>query len=313
MVEVYAVKHKDEDTRLNSRSGGAFSALSDWFLERDGVIYGCVMANGRARHIRTTNKMGRDKMRGSKYVQSSLGESFSMVEKDLHSGKQVLFTGTSCQVKGLQNYLGKEYSNLLCVDILCHGVPSPKVYTDYIKWQEKRNRKKIIGMDFRNKKKYGWADHVESLYFEDGNVIDSRIYTNMFYSLFIMRPCCYKCKFKGLEHSSDITLGDYWGIEKQVPEFYDNEGISLVLVNSKKGHAVLQDVKGKITLIQTEVSKEMMQQPLVKPYSSPQNRESFWKNYHNGGIQRVLVRYFDYGKVNDIKRLIRKIYDKLKE
>ena len=136
---VYALKHKSVDVIDKSQSGGAFTALSDVILERKGVIYGCILSeNLEAIHVRADNKIGRNKMRGSKYVQSNIGDTYKLVEKDLRSGREVLFSGTSCQVAGLRGYLKTEYDNLFCVDIVCHGVPSPLVWDRYIKWQEKR-------------------------------------------------------------------------------------------------------------------------------------------------------------------------------
>lgn len=126
--KVYAVKHKDEEIRASSRSGGMFSALSDYVLEMDGAIYGCVLTKDfQAVHVRADRKETRDKMRGSKYIQSRLGETYKEVKIDLEEGREVLFSGTSCQVAGLKAFLGKKYETLFCVDIVCHGVPSPYV------------------------------------------------------------------------------------------------------------------------------------------------------------------------------------------
>ena len=127
--KVYAVKHKSEDVRMDSRSGGIFTALSDKILSEDGVVYGCILTKDfLAVHARAENVEERNKMRGSKYIQSKLGDTFKKVQEDLDAGRRVLFSGTSCQVDGLKHYLGNEYNNLLCVDIVCHGVPSKKVW-----------------------------------------------------------------------------------------------------------------------------------------------------------------------------------------
>ena len=138
--KVYAVKHKNLDTRMESRSGGIFTALSDYCLENGGVVYGCILRDDlTAGHFRAENKQQRNLMRGSKYIQSDMGDTFKNVKNDLDNGHRVLFSGTSCQVKGLKSFLGKEYDNLFCVDIVCHGVPSLAVWKSYLDWQEKRN------------------------------------------------------------------------------------------------------------------------------------------------------------------------------
>ena len=136
--KVYAVKHRDEETRAASRSGGVFTALSDKIYEENGVVYGCVLTKEfSAAHVRAESKETRDLMRGSKYIQSRLGDTFISVKKDLEDGKKVLFSGTSCQIAGLKKFLVKEYENLLCMDIVCHGVPSPAVWKKYFEWLEK--------------------------------------------------------------------------------------------------------------------------------------------------------------------------------
>ena len=140
-----------------------------------------------------------------------------------------------CLIAGLKKYLKVDYDNLLCVDIICHGVPSPLVWKKYLKYQEQINNGKVISVDFRNKKDFGWKKHIESLVIEKNKNkinINSEIFTNFFYSHNILRPSCYKCPYKDIKHPGDITIGDYWGIEKAAPGFNDNKGVSLVLINN---------------------------------------------------------------------------------
>lgn len=217
---VYAVKHKNEKIRMESRSGGIFTALSDLILIECGIIYGCVLTeNFTAVHIRAESIGERNRMRGSKYIQSKLGETFRSVRNDLDNGKKVLFSGTSCQVAGLRRFLGKKYDNLFCVDIVCHGVPSLVVWIKYLNWQEKQNQGKVIKVDFRNKKFFGWHDHIETLWFDNKRSISSYVFRNLFYGHTILRPSCYECPYKSVLHPGDITIADYWGIENAAPEF----------------------------------------------------------------------------------------------
>ena len=154
--KAFAVQHKDERVRAVSRSGGIFTALSDHVLEQGGVVYGCVLTEDFvAIHVRANSKHVRDRMRGSKYIQSRMNDTYKNVKNDLYTGSNILFSGTSCQVAGLKGYLGREYDNLLCIDIVCHGVPSPKVWKDYLTWQEAKHRSKVKIVDFRNKKDFG--------------------------------------------------------------------------------------------------------------------------------------------------------------
>jgi len=149
--EVFAVKHKNEAVRMNSRSGGIFTAVSDYVLLNNGSVYGCVLDdNFLPKHIRAISREDRDLMRGSKYVQSDIGDTYKQVKNDLKNNILVLFSGTSCQISGLLSFLaGLDVTNLFCLDIVCHGVPSRKVWSDYLTWQEKKLGEKCKGVVFR--------------------------------------------------------------------------------------------------------------------------------------------------------------------
>lgn len=314
--KVYAVQHRNDSVRAESRSGGIFTALSDYILENEGVIYGCVLdENFNAIHIRADEIENRNRMRGSKYIQSKLGDTYKNVKNDLIAGRNVLFSGTSCQVAGLKQYLGKEYENLLCVDIVCHGVPSPKVWKAYLKWQESKTGATVIAVDFRNKKAYGWRDHVETLELNDGNSVASKIFTKLFYGHAVLRPSCYECPYKSIMHPGDITIADYWGIEKAVPNFDDNKGSSLVLVNNDKGMLVFESSKDRVKWQETRI-EDSLQPPLKEPFPKPDFREQFWKDFSRKGFHYIARKY---GKDSltirakyKIKGIINKLLCKLK-
>ena len=377
--KVYAVKHKDEATRVASRSGGIFTALSDQVLSNGGVVYGCVLTDkfdavhiradnekdrNRMRgskyiqsklgdtfksvkadldaqnsvlfsgtscqvaglkkylgketdkfdavHIRADNEKDRNRMRGSKYIQSKLGDTFKSVKADLDAQNSVLFSGTSCQVAGLKKYLGKEYDNLFCVDIVCHGVPSKKVWNAYLRWQKQKNHSEIASVDFRNKKDFGWHDHVETLYFENGKSMSSRVFKELFYGHTVLRPSCYECPYKSVIHPGDITIADYWGIEKAAPEFDDNKGVSLVLVNNEAGEKAFEKVKEGLIWKQTKL-EDSMQPPLKSPFPKPDNRERFWSDFENKSFEYVAKKYGGIGFKNDAKSFMRKIKRKIKK
>ncbi len=308
---VYAVKHKDEVIRAASRSGGIFTAVSDLILEEGGIVYGCVLDDSfTAHHLRAATADERDRMRGSKYVQSNTSDIFRSVKVDLLEGKKVLFSGTSCQIAGLKAFLGGEYDGLLCMDIVCHGVPSPLVLRDYLTWQESKNGAKVTHLDFRNKR-FGWSTHIETLDLDNGKQIDSRVYTSLFYAHNILRPSCYKCPYKGVMHPADITIADYWGIDKAAPGFNDDKGVSLVLVNNELGRTYFERACHSVDFKQTKL-EDSMQPPLKGPFPCPPERGRFWDDYHRLTFEKIAKKYSEYGFSYRFKKKMNKYTDKAK-
>ncbi len=317
----YAVKHINEKIRLDSRSGGVFTAISDYVLESGGRIYGCKTADDFiAIHTYADTKEERDTFRGSKYIQSDMGDTFKNVIKDLKSGRIVLFSGTPCQVAALRRYVTiscpNSQKNLILLDIVCHGVPSPKVWKCYLNWIEGKKKKEISAVEFRNKKDFGWADHVESIYFKDSSVFHSTYFRYLFYRHSILRPSCYKCPYKG-EYFSDITIADCWGIEKMNTTFHDNQGVSLVIINSEVGENIFQKVRTNLEIMECK-AKDMLQEPLLKPCKEPDNRQEFWNDFNSLKFEKIIKKYAkDSFKVR-IKRVLKRflhkggIYDKYK-
>lgn len=291
----YGCKNKDENVRTKSRSGGIFTPLSDIVLNNKGAVYGVVLSDDfTAKHIRAFTPEQRDKMRGSKYIPSDLGDTFLDVERDLNNNLNVLFSGTPCQIEGLKNYLkSKSVStcNLLLVDIICHGVPSPEVWKKYLVWQENRIGKKVTAADFRNKEKFGWQEHIETLTFGNKQV-HSKIFKTIYYSNYILRPVCYKCPYKSINREADITLGDFWGIDKRAADFNDNKGVSLVLVNTEKGQRYFDEIRDALSV--KEFSRdEIMQNALKISYKSPSDRMIFWKSFNNESFDVIAKNYGD--------------------
>ena len=309
-IKVYALKHGAEDIRSSSQSGGAFSALSDLILEQSGVVYGCIL-NERFEvvHTRADSARDRDRMRGSKYVQSDLKDVFRQVKDDLEQGRQAMFTGTSCQVAGLKSFLGKDYPNLLTVDIICHGVPSPLLLKKYLEWQQERSKKSLTSFNFRNKKDFGWKKCVETLTFSDDTQVNSRVYKSMYYSHMFVRPSCFRCPYKQIMHPGDITIGDYWGIDKAVPDFNDNKGVSLALVNTEKGAAFFEQAKSSFEWRETSL-EDCMQHPLVGPYDPPKNRAQGMRELQTLPFEKVAVKYGGHGMKNDLKRKLKNLLKK---
>lgn len=191
--------------------------------------------------------------------------------------------------------------NLYCIDIICHGVPSPMVWKDYLIYCEKKYGGKVTEVEFINKKRFGWKAHKESVWI-NGKEYDNVIFTHLFRDHNILRPACYECPYKSIGHPGDITIGDAWGIDKVNPEFNDNKGVSLVLINSDKGKRLLQKTYNDIDKIEINVC-DYMQTPLIRPYEKPCTREKFWKQYKNKGFSYIVSNYVE---LSWHKKIIRK-------
>lgn len=307
----YAVKHKDEDIVTHSRSGGAFTAISDYILNIEGIVYGCCLDEElNIIHSKAVDKKQRDSLRGSKYVQSNLKDTLSEAGNDLKNGKYVLFSGTACQVDGLYSYLQKKkiaHDRLLTVDIVCHGVPSPKVWKDNLRYIESKNKGRVENVNFRNKEEYGWHEHIET-YRVGGKSYDSTVFTQLFYSNNITSKSCYICPYKSLNRVSDITLADCWGIEKTDSNFNDDKGTSLVMVNSSGGESVWKKISKNIIFNEIDIN-DYMQIPFEKPYPMPKTREMFWKDYEGMSFEKLIEKYV---KPNIFRRNFFRAYKKLK-
>lgn len=302
-TKVYAVKHKDENVLYSSSSGGAFTAISDYILKNGGVIYGASFDEDmKVVHTRAEDAEQRNRMRGSKYVQSYCGGCFELVKRDLEEGKTVLFTGTPCLCAGLDNYLNKEYPNLFLCDIVCHGVPSPRVFQDYILLLRKRY--KNIEINFRAKNN-GWKTLTLKINNELYISSNKSPYYTLFLNNLILRPSCYNCKFSNFDRLSDVTIADFWGIEKCKPHMDDNKGVSLVLVNSEKGQNLFDSIKDTIYFEESNKT-ECLQHNLREPTPLPPNRAKFWEDYEKKGFNYVARKYTPYGLKYRIKRFVKK-------
>lgn len=290
----YAAKHLDHAVQRNSRSGGVFTALTDNILSSGGVIYGVAQDKDYVvRHHRATDCAGRDQFRKSKYVQSELGEAFLMVKDDLAAGRKVLFSGTGCQCAGLKSFLTlskADCSDLLLCDVICHGVPSPKFYQSYLKYLENKRGKKLAFFEFRDKQKYDWGTCVEHYGFSDGHECYSEYYANLFGDGLILRESCFSCPYSSIQRETDITLGDFWGVEELFPPKYYKDGCSLILVNTKKGAAMLEACKQALEL--SPVPLENVMQPRLRSSAEkPGLYEIFWEEYASYDFSDILRKY----------------------
>lgn len=290
-ISVYAAKNKDNSIRSESRSGGVFTALTDKCIDNQGAVYGVALNdNFEALHKRAVTKEERNLFRGSKYIQSNVGDSYQKVKQDLLDGKEVIFSGTPCQVNAMKQYLkGIDCSKLILIDIVCHGVPSVRIWKDYLESYKKSKKGNITKVDFRNKKKYGWAASKETIWV-DGTAYDNDLFINLFNSGVIERESCFVCPYKSLNRVGDITIGDFWGINKVNPEFNDNKGVSLVLCNTDKGKAYYQSIESKMESIKVNV-KDCIQPAVDHVNAKPKDLDLFWKMYNKFGQIRFAKLY----------------------
>lgn len=309
--DAYAARHKDMDEVMKSRSGATFVAISDYILDQGGVVYGAGYKDHfRVSHKRATTKEERDEFRGSKYVQSDLTGVFPMVKQDLKNGLTVLFSGTPCQTSGLNSYVGKKLrENLVLIDIVCHGVPGPFLWRDYLRYIEKKQGDIISVVNFRDKEKFGWKAHHETFKFVNGGKM---IFTDLFYKHIMFRHSCGKCHFCNTTRPSDITLADFWGWEKTDPNInMDDKGVSLVLVNTPKGREIFEAVKDKLNTIPAEL-ENCLQPNLQHPSVIHPKRMDFERDYIKHGYKYVMCKYGDAGWKNKVRKFKQRLKNKIK-
>lgn len=296
ILPVSAVRNPDEEVLKSSQSGGVFSILSDLMLSGGGVVYGAVMDDDYSVcHIRATDSEDRDRMRGSKYVQSRLDGIFRDIKKDLESGLKVLFSGTPCQCAGLDSFLPEKLrENLLIVDFICHGVPSPAVWKDYVGYMGRKGR--IVRASFRDKEAGGWKKHVESFLYEDGRKICAETFRVLFYKNIMLRHSCSSCPYHIQNRHSDITIGDFWGIGEFASDMDDEKGTSMLICHTDRG----RDLVSRASLFSKDISltagfMKRKNPNLLRPTVMYKEREQFEVAYIRHGFRYIARRWGDLG------------------
>ena len=314
VLGTYAAYSKDENIRLESSSGAVFSSLAEWILQRHGVVYGVAMSQDcrYAEFVRVNDRRDLPGLRGSKYLQARVGNTYQKVKADLEAGLTVLFSGTGCQVNGLKGFLGKEYSNLYCVDVICHGVPSPKLWREYVEYNEKQQKSKLMSINFRCKDD-SWTDFGIKRIDERHKAMyvskDKDPFMLMFLRDYCLRPSCYECVVKG-NKLSDLTIADFWGIEKVVSGMNDGKGVSLVIIRTDKGQRIFNDISDDMKL--QKVTYEDGVRSNRADYSSvarPIERDYFFKDMNKMSFDELRIKY---GTPNPMS-LKRKIKKKIKQ
>lgn len=288
-AEAWACMNRNTKERLASSSGGVFIALARHVVAQGGYVFGAAFdENMNLRHTYANDLEGCRAFMGSKYLQSTVGTSYLDAKRFLEQGKLVLFTGTPCQIHGLKLFLGKDYENLIAVDLACHGVPSPKVFRKYLQDLEKTYHSRVVCFNFRAKNT-GWKNFSSAAKL-DNNTEVSKCHGDCpfmkgFLSNLYLRDSCYHCENKGENRYSDITLGDYWGVWERDAEWDDDKGTSVIFTRTVKGNEVLQTIQGDVTLKLTDKEwAENCNSAVVSSVKRPSGRECFFADFEKTGM-----------------------------
>ncbi len=290
--KAYAVKHKESSIRISSSSGGIFPALAHFTLANGGAVCGAGYADDFCvNHLIIEDSAEISKLQGAKYAQSCVEHLFPKIQNILECGRLMLFVGTPCQVAGLKAYLEKDYANLILVDMICHGVPSPKVWEKYLRERTALDSSGSLEHINLRSKKSGWSRYSYSveIKYSDGSIYLSpqgqdwfmRGFTENLY----LRRSCGNCNFKGVHRISDLTLGDFWGIWDLAPEFDDNQGVSLLWLNSKKATRLWEHVSDDFDALSIPINNSVCKNPSAWSSSQPHSqREKFFAQVDTAAV-----------------------------
>ena len=325
--KAYAMYNTNNEELIKSSSGGIFSVIANEILNKQGIIYGASYDKDlNVNHIRIIDVNNLDKLRGSKYVQSNINDTYKLAENDLKAGKKVLFSGTPCQIKGLKKYLNKDYENLYTCDLVCHGVNNKKLFHKYIDYLSNKFKSKVIEYNFRLKKNGHWGLLAEAITQNGKKHIinpDFDPYYSNFLESSTYRENCYSCKYASYNRVSDITLADYWGIASIHPDFYKKEGCSLILINTKKGEELITRIDKNLKKIPTKIDlASKKNKNLKRPSIRNRKRDSIYKDIENLNaneyIKKKLTVSYTFKKIikmcipNEIMSIIKKVKGKIK-
>lgn len=302
---IYATINRNPQQYMQSSSGGIFILLCEYILSKNGIVCGAIYDKEfNVKHSFAKTLEECRAFQGSKYVQSDIRGIYPQIKSLLKSGTFVLFSGTPCQVAGLKLYLHKNYETLYTTDLICHGVPSPRIFQDYLKFIKGERNIAAINMKSKSDQK-GTAIRID---FTDGKYIRQTLKTDLWNKLYfghlIIRPSCHDCPFTHFNRTGDITIGDAWGIHKYYPNFHPNQMVSLTLINSSKGQLLFNNIQNKLDSI--SINKEESRQPQLEyPTKVSPIRDSFWKDYSQNGWKYILVKYLNYTITSRIKEKIK--------
>ena len=289
------VQAREHGVRYSSSSGGIFSLLAQYVFDRQGVVYGAAYNEWmEVVHREAGNRKQLERLKRTKYVQSNLSGVYRRIEEQLRQEKWVLFCGTPCQAYGLKLFLNKDYDKLILVDLICYGVPSPGIWSSYVKYLEARHGGRMTDFSFRDKRNKD-NGHTCSYVIDGKEYAESlhrNLYCKMYFTNYILRPSCHECKFCTVERASDFTIGDFWGIEKVRPEMDDGMGTSVVIAHTDKAKKVWGEVKEGAEWFECR-GEEVLQPRLSGPTGVAGKRKGFMRLYRQLTFERFLERVFD--------------------
>lgn len=302
----YAAYSNNKNVIMQSSSGGIFGELAEFFLKQGGIVFGAYLNNEhRLSHVAIQSVNEIAKLQSSKYIQSEIGNCYSECEEYLKKGKTVFFTGTPCQIQGLKLYLKRNYDNLFMADVICHGVPSQKMFAAYVDFLEKKHHAKLVDINFRDKKRNGWSITLRyTMEYPSGKRKDFYLISKLseyftgFLGGYISRESCYKCQYSSMKRPGDITMGDFWGYQKTRPDLRHDEGLSIILVNTIKGRNLLCNLNG-VNIRLDEVSGDSLaaseNKNLYKPTRRPEERGSIYTELDSDGFNMIAGKYLRGG------------------
>lgn len=307
-IESLAGYAKDKTIQLNSSSGGIFSILATFVIEKNGVVYGTAMSNDcrSANVVSVQSIQDLHRLRGSKYLQSQTKNTFIEIQNYLSQGRYVLFSGTPCQISALKLFLGHEYERLYCVDIICHGTPSPTLWCKYVDYMENKFHLKLVNVNFRYKDD-SWNNFgIKSNYSGRQVYIDKKddTYMQLFLRNYCLRPSCYVCKAKSYS-MSDITLGDFWGIDRVLPEMNNPLGTSLILLRTQKGRELLQNISDLLIIESVDYSDAVIDNKAeYKSVDRPKERDTFFQDMNLMEFKELFMKYLYPSPKLKLKRFL---------
>lgn len=313
----YAGININVEERIKSSSGGVFTTLAKTIIEDKGFVCGAAFGDRfQVNHIIIKDEEGLEKLRGSKYVQSDTNDVFKEIRNKLIKGKKVLFSGCPCQVGGLKKFLGKDYETLYTVDFICHGIPSQNIFNKYIEILENKYKSKVVDFLFRDKTK-GWHNSSIKVKFESGKeytkIITEDIYMRGYFGNVYLKPVCYKCEFRNFKSGSDVTLGDFWGVEVEKKELDDNKGISVIIINTEKGIELKDRIKSNNILELIDYNKILKYNKALEVSFEPsQKRKEFLRLAALKEYDKIFLRICKEKNTNKIIRINRIILGRIK-
>ncbi len=300
VIDVYAGWSRDEQEVSQSTSGAIFPVLAKYVIDNDGVVYGTILDDNQMALVSSAFTLEEvDAMKGSKYIRSDTKNTYKQVKEQLLKDKMVLYTGTPCQIAGLRTFLKKDYENLICVDLVCHGVPSELLMKYYKKYLEEKYGSRIIEFKFRHMAE-GAMQSEYCIKFDNGFIIKEALgvneYSKTYNSLIAHMPACMECPYTNLKRNGDITIGDFWGIGKINLDEQNEKGTSLIIVNSEKGKKLIESINDKLKLYVHEIHEAVPYNPPLSHCNKPHPwRKKFLKALEKEGFEKTHRKYIKVG------------------